>query len=42
MGSALLEFPGRTVMHGTSPISSAIKYDCFKFDDSGNCTIRKT
>ena len=23
-------------------VSSAIKYDCFKLDDSGNCIIRKT
>ena len=29
-------------MHGKSRVSSAIKYDCFKFDDSGNCVIRKT
>ena len=27
-------------MHGKSRVSSAIKYDCFKFDDSGNCIIR--
>ena len=25
-----------------SRISSAVKYDCFKLDDSGNCIIRKT
>ena len=24
-------------MHGKSRVSSAIKYDCFKLDDSGNC-----
>ena len=41
-GGALLEFSGRTAMHGKSRVSSAIKYDCFKFDDSGNCIIRKT
>ena len=29
-------------MHGKSRVSSAIKYDCFKFNDSGNCIIRKT
>ena len=29
-------------MHGKSRVSSAIKYDCFKLDDSGNCIIRKT
>ena len=28
-------------MHGKSRVSSAIKYDCFKLDDSGNCIIRK-
>ena len=33
---ALLEFSGRTAMHGKSRVSSAIKYNCFKFDDSGN------
>ena len=38
-GSTLLEFSGRTAMHGKSRVSSAIKYDCFKFDDSGNCII---
>ena len=27
-------------MHGRSRVSSAIKYDCFKLDDSGNCIIR--
>ena len=27
-------------MYGKSGISSAIKYDCFKLDDSGNCIIR--
>ena len=26
-------------MHGKSRVSSAIKYDCFKFDDPGNCII---
>ena len=26
-------------MHGKSRVSSAIKYDCFKLDDSGNCII---
>ena len=41
-GSALLEFSGRIAMHGKSRVSSAIKYDCFKFDDSGNCIIKKT
>ena len=41
-GSALLEFSGRTAMHGKSRVSSAIKYACSKFDDSGNCIIRKT
>ena len=41
-GGALLEFSGRTAMHGKSRVSSAIKYDCFKFDVSGNCIIRKT
>ena len=29
-------------MHVKSRVSSAIKYDCFKLDDSGNCIIRKT
>ena len=29
-------------MHGNSRVSSAIKYDCFKLDDSGNCIIRNT
>ena len=30
-------------MHGKSRVSSVIKYDCFKLDDSGNCIIyRKT
>ena len=29
-------------MHGKSPVLSAIKYDCLKLDDSGNCIIRKT
>ena len=29
-------------MHGKSRVSSAIKYDCFKLDNSGNCIIRKT
>ena len=42
MGGALLEFSGRTAMHRKSRVSSAIKYDCFTFDDSGNCIIRKT
>ena len=27
-------------MHGKSRVSSAIKYDCFKLDQSGNCIIR--
>ena len=27
-------------MHGKSRVSSAIKYDCFKLVDSGNCIIR--
>ena len=29
-------------MHGKSRVSSAIKYDCFKLDDSENCIIRNT
>ena len=29
-------------MQGKSRVSSAIKYDCFKLDDSGNCIIRMT
>ena len=29
-------------MHGKSRVSSVIKYDCLKLDDSGNCIIRKT
>ena len=33
-GVALLEFSGRTAMLGKSRVLSAIKYDCFKFDDS--------
>ena len=41
-GGELLEFSGRTVMHRKSRVSSAVKYDCFKLDDSGNCIIRKT
>ena len=28
-------------MHKKSRVSSAIKYDCFKLDGSGNCLIRK-
>ena len=28
-------------MHGKSCVWSAIKYDCFKLDDSGNCIIRQ-
>ena len=28
-------------MHGKSRVSSAIKYDCFKLDDFGNCIIKK-
>ena len=28
-------------MHGKSRVSSAIKYNCFKLDDSVNCIIRK-
>ena len=41
-GGALLEFPVRTAMHRKSRVSSAIKYDFFKLDDSGNCITRKT
>ena len=41
-GGSLLDFSGRTAMHGKSRVSSTIKYDCFKFDDSGNSIIRKT
>ena len=41
-GGGLLEFSGRTAMHRKARVSSAIKYDCFKFDDSGNCIIRTT
>ena len=41
-GDALLEVPVRTAMHWKSRVSSAIKYDVFKLDDSGNCIIRKT
>ena len=40
-GGALLEFSGRPAMHGKSRVSSTTKYDCFKFDESGNCIIRK-
>ena len=29
-------------MHEKSHVSSAMKYDCFKLDGSGNCIIRKT
>ena len=29
-------------MHGKSRVLSAIKYDCLKLDNSGNCIIRKT
>ena len=29
-------------MHMKSRVSSAIKYDCLKLDDSGNYIIRKT
>ena len=29
-------------MHGKSRVSSAIKYDCYKLDDSENCIIIKT
>ena len=28
-------------MHGKSRVSSAIKYACFKLDNSGNCIIKK-
>ena len=42
MGDAFLEFPVRTAMHGKSSVSSAIKYNFFKLDDSWNCIIRKT
>ena len=40
----LLELPVRTAMHGNFRVSSAIKYDCFKLDHSGNCIYiyRKT
>ena len=41
-GGAHLEFSGRNAMHGKSRVSSAVKYDCFELDDSGNCFIRKT
>ena len=41
-GGALLEFLVRTAMHRKSRVSSAIKYDFFKLNDSGNCIIRKT
>ena len=41
-GGALRKFSGRTGMHGKSRVSSAVKYDCFKLDESGNCIIRKT
>ena len=41
-GGALLEFLVRTAMHGKSRVSSAIKYDFFKLDDSENCIIGKT
>ena len=42
-GGALLEVSGRTAMHEESRVSSAMKYDCFKFEAfSGNCIIRKT
>ena len=41
-GRHTLKISGRTGMHGKSRVSSAIKYDSFKLDDSGNCTIRKT
>ena len=42
-GRCTLKFSGRTGMHGKSRVSSVIKYDCFKLDDSGNCIIcRKT
>ena len=29
-------------MHGKCRVSSAMKYDCLKLDDPGNCIIRKT
>ena len=32
----------RAGMQGKSRVSSAIKYDCLKLDDSGSCIIRKT
>ena len=41
-GGALSKFSGRTGMHEKSRVSSAIKYDCFKLNDSGNCIARKT
>ena len=28
-------------MHEKSRVSSAIKYDCFKLDGSGNCIINQ-
>ena len=39
--SVYLDFKS-TGMHGKSRDPSAIKYDCFKSDDSRNCIIRKT
>ena len=41
-GGVLLEFLVRAAMHRKSRVSSAIKYDFLKLDDSGNCIIRKT
>ena len=38
-GRVLLEFPA---MHGKSRVTSAMKYDFFELDNSGNCIIRKT
>ena len=28
-------------MHGKSRVSSAIRYDCFKLDGSGNCILER-
>ena len=37
-----MSFSARSGMQGKSRVSSAIKYDCLKLDDSGNRIIRKT
>ena len=39
-GRRTLKISGRNGMQEKSRVSSAIKYDCFKLDGSGNCRIK--